>query len=87
MREQQGGSNDLVFSYRVAARRKDGNTERLAKMKVPVEVPEEAPETRTFSSEEIEEIEQLIPSGEPPPEEPPPEEHPPEPTQADAAVA
>jgi hypothetical protein len=44
VREQQGGTSNLPFSYRVVARRKDIRPERLAKVTLPAghEVAEEA---------------------------------------------
>jgi hypothetical protein len=49
--EQQGGTSSLTFSYRVVAKRKDGQPERLAKLEEPESMPEPRPEPARLEEE------------------------------------
>jgi hypothetical protein len=41
VREQQGATGSLTFSYRIVARRKDVDTERLQKVELPAPIPDD----------------------------------------------
>jgi hypothetical protein len=67
--EQQGGTSNLTFSYRVVAKRKDGQPERLAKL--------EEPESIDFARQEEEAPPQMMRQLPPPPLSPQPSMMPP----------
>jgi hypothetical protein len=55
--EQQGGTSSLTFSYRVVAKRKDAQPERLAKLEEPESMPEPAsPAARGIDFARLEEV-------------------------------
>jgi hypothetical protein len=76
--EQQGDTSSLTFSYRVVAKRKDSQPERLAKLEEPESMPEPgSPAARgiDFARQEEEGLQQMMrqqPLQPPPPRFPPP---------------